>query len=74
MVGPRGCRRSEHSIDVKQYAPESGDVVITVVWSDQEGVGGRTTVEKCTWMHQRVEMHCAWSERELDQGRTTVEK
>jgi hypothetical protein len=41
MVGPRGCR-SEHSRDVKQCAPESGDVI----WSDQEGVGGRTTVEK----------------------------
>lgn len=35
----------EHGEEVKLCMPDSGDVLL----SDQERVGGRITVEKCTW-------------------------
>jgi hypothetical protein len=52
MVEVGECKMSEQDGEVHIDAPESGGVV----WSDQEDVGGRTTVETFSWMHHTVEM------------------
>jgi hypothetical protein len=41
MVGPGGCRRPEHSGEVKQCLPDSG----YMLWSDWKSTEGRTTVD-----------------------------
>jgi hypothetical protein len=56
------CRMSEQDGEVHIDAPESGDVV----WSDQEDIGGRTTVEKFSWMHQIIENHYYQSRRKQE--------
>jgi hypothetical protein len=60
MVGVGKCRMLEQNGEVHIDAPESGDVVR----SDQEDIGGRTTVEKFSWMHQIMENHYYQSRRE----------
>jgi hypothetical protein len=47
MVGVGKCRMLETSGEMHMDALDSGDVV----WSDQEGLGDRTTMGKGTWMH-----------------------
>jgi hypothetical protein len=59
MVGAGRGRRSEHQREVKQCKSDSGDMLSL----DQEGIGGRTTVEKCTWIHQTVEIHFGQSRK-----------
>jgi hypothetical protein len=50
MVGPGGCRRSDHSGEVKLCTPDSGDMSL----SNQEGVWDWTIAGTCTWMYQTV--------------------
>jgi hypothetical protein len=38
------------------------------VWSDQEGGGGQSTVERCMWMYYRI--HYGWRRREQQEGST----
>jgi hypothetical protein len=55
IVKPRGCVGLDHSGDMHMDVPDS----IDAIWSYQEGVGGRTMVEKRSCVHQTVETcHC----------------
>jgi hypothetical protein len=53
---------SEHRRGMLCALVDSGDML----WLDYEVGGVWSIVEKCMWMHQRVEIHYGWSRREQE--------